>query len=250
MPGAVIMLVRELFTHGDRSCVQLLSLIPSHRLAASALGRSLLGGGLPTGVLPPPPPGIEAPLMDSMGHQGGREARPRRAKSARLAAQAYTSMSYTKGDVQCIISLWRAQFVPETIPGADSVIFRVEVSCFWQCLEYSSDGGTCAVQAVMRQQFDAVVAQLTGGGGAAAGPTQEVAEAIATAAPTLQVHMHPSRPANRPQRPRVIMPRRMSHLFENLFYAPCRPCWSRCLMVQAADTQRCAGSRLSWVQTR
>lgn len=46
----------------------------------------------------------------------------------------------------------------------------------------------------MRQQFDAVVAQLTGGGGggASAGPTQEVADAIATAAPTLQVHVHPT----------------------------------------------------------
>lgn len=53
--------------------------------------------------------------------------------------------------------------------------------------------GRRAVQAVMRQQFDAVVAQLTGGGGSpSAGPTQEVADAIATAAPTLQVHVHPT----------------------------------------------------------
>lgn len=41
----------------------------------------------------------------------------------------------------------------------------------------------------MRQQFDAVVAQLTGGS-AAPGRTQEVTNAIATAAPTLQVIIH------------------------------------------------------------
>jgi hypothetical protein len=53
--------------------------------------------------------------------------------------------------------------------------------------------GHRAVQAVMRQQFDAVVAQLTGGGGSpSTGPTREVAHAIATAAPTLQVPMYPT----------------------------------------------------------
>lgn len=45
------------------------------------------------------------------------------------------------------------------------------------------------MQAVMRQQFDAVVAQLTGGC-AAPSRTQEVTDAIATAAPTLQVDTH------------------------------------------------------------
>ena len=67
--------------------------LSNHRLAASALGRSLLGGGMPTGA--PPLLAAGAPvdsqgagsMRDSGGRPGAWEARPRRAKSARLAAQ-------------------------------------------------------------------------------------------------------------------------------------------------------------------
>lgn len=74
------------------------------RLAASALGRSLLGGGLAAGA----PPLLAAHLpgdsqgAGSLGEGGGRrvarEARPRRAKSARLAAQVVNA-HHSCGDV-------------------------------------------------------------------------------------------------------------------------------------------------------
>ena len=78
----------------------------------------------------------------------------------------------------------------------------------------------------MRQQFDAVVAQLTGGGGSpSAGPTQEVADAIATAAPTLQVHVYPTA-VGKPASERMKHDRKtlMSPVKVTVVHGLCRPC--------------------------
>lgn len=96
--------------------------LANRRLAASALGRSLLGGGLPTGA--PPLLAAGAPgdsqgvgsMRENGGRPGGREARPRRAKSARLAAQVaacYTPTMLATHQASLIAHVVRLQRGPK-----------------------------------------------------------------------------------------------------------------------------------------